>query len=105
MASQLFQQRTALETAHADLRRHFEELADLKSYTDSILQSLTSGIVTLDLDGRVVTLNPAAELLTGLFAAEAGRALLQRGLRAQPRGRRAPDGDARPAARASRRPR
>jgi len=71
MASQLFQQRTALEAAHADLRRHFEELADLKSYTDSILESLTSGIITLDLDGRVVTMNPAAELLTGLFAAEA----------------------------------
>jgi len=71
MASQLFQQRTALETAHADLRSHFEELADLKSYTDSILESLTSGIITVDLDGRVVTMNTAAELLTGLFAAEA----------------------------------
>lgn len=71
MAGQLFQQRNALETAHAGLRRHFEELADLKSYTDSILQSLTSGIITLDLDGRVVTMNPAAELLTGLFGPEA----------------------------------
>ena len=71
MAGQLFQQRSALETAHADLRRHFEELADLKSYTDSILESLTSGIITLDLDGRVVTMNQAAELLTGLFAGEA----------------------------------
>jgi two-component system, NtrC family, sensor histidine kinase AtoS len=71
MASQLFQQRSALETAHADLRRHFEEVADLKSYTESILQSLTSGIITLDLEGRVVTMNAAAELLTGLFAPEA----------------------------------
>jgi len=71
MAGQLFQQRTALETAHADLRRHFEELADLKSYTDSILDSLTSGIITLDLEGRVVTMNPAAEMLTGLFGPEA----------------------------------
>ena len=71
MTSQLFQQRTALETAHTDLQRHFEELADLKSYTDSILESLTSGIITLDLDGRVVTMNPTAELLTGLFAPEA----------------------------------
>ncbi len=70
MASQLFQQRTALEAAHAELQHRFEELADLKSYTDSILGSLTSGIVTINLDGRVVTLNPAAELLTGLFAAE-----------------------------------
>jgi PAS domain S-box-containing protein len=71
MASQLFQQRTAIETAHADLQRHFEGLADLKSYTDSILESLTNGIITLDLDGRVVTMNQAAELLTGLFAPEA----------------------------------
>ncbi|PYM74535.1 MAG: hypothetical protein DME03_13555 [Candidatus Rokuibacteriota bacterium] len=71
MAAQLFQQRTALEEAHAGLRRQFEELGDLKGYTDNILGSLTSGIVTIDLDGRVVTLNPAAELLTGFFRGEA----------------------------------
>jgi PAS domain S-box-containing protein len=71
MAAQLLQQRTALEEAHAGLRRQFEELADLKSYTDNILGSLISGIVTIDLDGRVVTLNPTAELLTGFFRGEA----------------------------------
>jgi PAS domain S-box-containing protein len=71
MAMQLLHQRTALEEAHGGLRRQFEELADLKSYTDNILGSLTSGIVTIDLDGRVVTLNPAAELLTGFFRGEA----------------------------------
>lgn len=71
MAAQLLQQRTALEAANTELRRGFEELADLKSYTDNILVSLTSGIVTVDLDGRVVTFNPAAELLTGFFAGEA----------------------------------
>src|SRR6185295_13141287 len=71
MAAELLQQRTALEEAHAGLRRQFEELADLKSYTDNILGSLTNGIVTIDLDGRLVTLNPAAELLTGFFRGEA----------------------------------
>jgi len=71
MAAQLLHQRTALEEAHGGLRRQFEELADLKSYTDNILGSLTSGIVTIDLEGRVVTLNPAAELLTGFFRGEA----------------------------------
>jgi PAS domain S-box-containing protein len=71
MADQLFRQRTAIETAHSDLQRHFQELADLKTYTDSILESITSGIITLDLEGRVVTMNAAAELLTGLFAPEA----------------------------------
>ena len=70
MVAELAQQRVALEDANAELRRRFEELADLKSYTDNILSSLTTGIVTIDLDGRVVTLNPAAELMTGFFAGE-----------------------------------
>jgi len=65
MASQLLQQRTALEAAHAELERRFAELSDLKSYTDHILGSLVNGIVTVDLDGRIVTLNTAAERLTG----------------------------------------
>jgi PAS domain S-box-containing protein len=71
MTAQLLQQRTALEAAHAELSQRFQELGDLKSYTDSILNSLTTGVVTIDLEGRVVTLNPAAELLTGFFAGEA----------------------------------
>ncbi len=71
MAAQLLQQRAALEDVHWELKQRFEELADLKSYTDSILSSVTSGIVTVDLEGRVVTVNPAAELLTGFFAGEA----------------------------------
>jgi len=70
MAAQLRQQRTALEGANVELRQRLVELADLKSYTDNILASLTNGIVTVDLDGRVVTLNPAAELMTGFFAGE-----------------------------------
>jgi two-component system sensor histidine kinase AtoS len=70
MTAQLRQQRTALQSANAALRQRLDELADLKSYTDNILASLTTGIVTVDLDGRVVTLNPAAELMTGFFAGE-----------------------------------
>jgi PAS domain-containing protein len=63
----LRRQRAALEAAHAELRQRFEEVAELKGYTDNVMASVTSGIVTLDLDGRVATLNPAAEMLTGLF--------------------------------------
>ncbi|HET7340644.1 MAG TPA: ATP-binding protein, partial [Methylomirabilota bacterium] len=70
MAAQLRQQRAAVEGVNAELRQRLEELADLKGYTDNILASLTTGIVTVDLDGRVVTLNPAAELMTGFFAGE-----------------------------------
>jgi two-component system sensor histidine kinase AtoS len=70
MTAQILQQRLDLETTHEALRDRFQEVADLKSYTDSILSSITSGIVTLDLDGRVATVNPSAELLTGLFSGE-----------------------------------
>jgi PAS domain S-box-containing protein len=70
MAIQLLQQRTALEDANGELRRRFAEVADLKTYTDNILSSLTSGIVTVDLEGRVVSVNPAAELMTGFFGGE-----------------------------------
>ena len=74
MAAQLRQQRADLEVADAALRQRFAELSDLKSYTDHILRSFVNGLVTLDLDGRVVTVNPAAELLTGCTAtALAGR--------------------------------
>jgi PAS domain S-box-containing protein len=74
MAAELARQHAALESANAELRRGLEELADVKGYTDNILASLTSGIVTVDLEGRVVTLNPAGELMTGFFAGEvAGR--------------------------------
>ena len=70
MAAELARQHAALESANAELRRGLEELADLKGYTDNILASLTNGIVTIDLEGRVVTLNHAAELMTGFFAGE-----------------------------------
>jgi PAS domain S-box-containing protein len=74
MAAQLRQQRADLEVADTALRHRFAELSDLKSYTDHIISSLVSGLVTLDLDGRVVTVNPAAELLTGCaVTALAGR--------------------------------
>jgi two-component system sensor histidine kinase AtoS len=69
MAEQLRQQRAELEATHAALRQRFAELSDLKSYTDHILRSFVSGLVTLDLDGRVVTVNPAAESLMGCPAA------------------------------------
>jgi PAS domain S-box-containing protein len=68
MAAQLRYHQTEIDAAQAELRRRFEQLAEHKNYTDSILGSVSSGIITLDLDGRVATMNPAAEMLSGLFA-------------------------------------
>lgn len=71
MSAELLHERTALEGANAELRHRLEEVADLKRYTDTVLASLPTGVVTVDLEGRVVTLNPAAEMMTGFFTGEA----------------------------------
>ena len=68
MATQLRHHQAEIDAAHAELRHRFDQLAEHKNYTDSILGSVSSGIITLDLDGRVATMNPAAEMLSGLFA-------------------------------------
>ena len=54
------------------LREKADELRGLKEYNESILESLDSGIVVLDLDGRIVRWNRAMEALDGR---ERGRVL------------------------------
>ena len=99
MAAQLRHHQAEIEAAHAELRHRFEQLAELKNYTDSIFGSVTSGIVTLDLDGRVATLNPAAEMLSGLFAPDVTGRYCQEVFAHSPELERAPDGHARAAER------
>src|SRR5690606_2451248 len=42
----------------------FDDVLNMKNYNDSILKSTTNGIVTLDAEGRIVTVNEATlELL------------------------------------------
>ena len=71
----------------------FEEVADLKRYTDNILASITSGIVTLDLDGRVATMNPGRRDAHRALRRGGHGPLLRGGLRPHPGGRRDPHGD------------
>ena len=52
------------------------QLADLQAFSQHIIDSLTSGLATTDIDGRVLTFNRAAEAITGIAAAEAvGRSI------------------------------
>ncbi|HEX6797882.1 MAG TPA: adenylate/guanylate cyclase domain-containing protein [Ktedonobacterales bacterium] len=50
----------------ADLRRHIREISAMKSYTDSILASIASGVVTADTLGLITTYNQAAERIFGV---------------------------------------
>jgi PAS domain S-box-containing protein len=51
----------------ADQRRrlegHLEEILQLKRYTDIVLASMTNGLITLDLEGRLVSANDALETI------------------------------------------
>jgi len=51
----------ALENA-----RLFDDVLNMKNYNESILKSLSNGVITLDADGRIEKVNTAARSLLGL---------------------------------------
>src|SRR4051794_6330831 len=53
-----------------DNARLFEEVVAMKNYNESILRSMATGVITLDLHGRVTTINPAARRILDLGEAE-----------------------------------
>jgi adenylate cyclase len=52
-----------------DNARLFEEVVAMKNYNESILRSMATGVITLDLQGRVTTINPAARRILDLAEA------------------------------------
>lgn len=59
-----------LEEAYSKLEERAVQLINIQDYTESILRSITSGVVTLGPDGSVATANPAAERMLGMAEAE-----------------------------------
>lgn len=51
--------------------RLFQDVVTIKNYNESVLRSMATGVVTLDLDARISTVNPAAERILGLHPATA----------------------------------
>jgi two-component system sensor histidine kinase PilS (NtrC family) len=60
-----------LRRADARLQRTSTQLADLQAFNEHIIDSLTSGLLTTDQEGRVLTFNRAAEAITGIPAPDA----------------------------------
>ena len=60
-----------VRTAGARLERASTEIANLQALNEHVINSLASGLITTDYDGRVITFNHAAEQITGHAAAEA----------------------------------
>ncbi|HXG65967.1 MAG TPA: ATP-binding protein, partial [Blastocatellia bacterium] len=57
-----------LRRSETELATATKDLADYRLYNDRIIESMRSGLVTTDLDGRVITFNRAAEEITGYKA-------------------------------------
>jgi len=58
-------------TLYLDLQRRAEELRGLKEFSDSIVESIDSGVCVVDKSGRVQRWNSALEEITGISREEA----------------------------------
>jgi PAS domain S-box-containing protein len=55
-----------LKKKNKELKKNLEEKEKVKNYLRNILESLTTGVIVVDLDGVITTFNRAAEKITGL---------------------------------------
>ena len=67
-----------LRRTGAQLERAATQLEDLQAFNQHVIDSLTSGLATCDMDGRILTFNRAAEAITALAASDAiGRRVIE----------------------------
>jgi two-component system sensor histidine kinase PilS (NtrC family) len=59
-----------LRSAGARLERASTQIADLRAFNQYVIDSMLSGLVTADMDGRILTFNRAATTITGLSAGQ-----------------------------------
>ena len=75
MTGDLAASQSKLEETYRDLQAKHSEVEERRRYTETVLEAVATGVVSLDPDGRVTTINSAAERLLGLDAASVqGRA-------------------------------
>ncbi len=76
MTDDLGQSKRRLEEAYLDLQDKHTELEDRRRYIETVLEAITTGVMSLDPLGRVTTINRAAARMFGIAeAASVGRLL------------------------------
>ena len=66
-----------LRRADAQLQQASHQIEDLQAFSRHVIDSLTSGLTTTDVEGRIVTFNRAAVTITGIAARDAvGRSVI-----------------------------
>jgi two-component system nitrogen regulation sensor histidine kinase NtrY len=73
MAGELSKSRRDLERSTVDLQRQHQEVETRRRYIETILERITTGVVSLDAVGHVTTINSAAARLLGITEATTGR--------------------------------
>ena len=74
MATELASSRRRLERAAIDLERKNLEIDGRRRYIETILERVATGVVSIDLAGRIGTINPAAMRLLSIDTAVVGQA-------------------------------
>ncbi len=59
-----------IEAADEELRQKIAALTEIRNLNDSILQNMSNGLITTDIDGNIVYFNSAAEAILGYEAQE-----------------------------------
>jgi two-component system nitrogen regulation sensor histidine kinase NtrY len=73
MAAELASSRRRLERASLDLERNHQEVEARRRYIETILERVATGVVSIDPDGRIGTMNSAAVRLLGADLSVVGR--------------------------------
>jgi two-component system, NtrC family, nitrogen regulation sensor histidine kinase NtrY len=71
MTSDLASSQTTLEHTYRDLQAKHEEVEQRRRYTETVLEAVATGVLSLDPEGRITTMNGAAERMLGVPAASA----------------------------------
>jgi two-component system nitrogen regulation sensor histidine kinase NtrY len=77
MTDDLAQSKRQLEEAYIDLQDKHTELEDRRRYTETVLEAITTGVLSFDSLGRVTTINRAAARMLGVDAARTVGRLLE----------------------------
>jgi two-component system nitrogen regulation sensor histidine kinase NtrY len=71
MTHDLALSQSRLEQAYLDLSAKHDEMEQRRRYTETVLEAVATGVVSLDHAGRVTTVNRAAERMLGIAATAA----------------------------------
>ncbi len=68
MVDDLRESREQVASAYLALQKNHAELAEQKIYMETVLKNIAAGVVSLDVEGTIVTINRSAEFIFGVSA-------------------------------------